>query len=192
MDIYTALVHHPVTNRVGDVVTTSVTNLDIHDFARISRSYDCRGVFIVTPVTEQLALVGRIVGHWWPGDPSEPRPTGNPTRTEAFSRVAAVPSLDAAVSAIAERHGSAPWIVGTSARRDRETLSFASVRERVEREDGALLLVFGTGWGLAPAALAATQAMLEPIEAVGPRAGYNHLPVRAACAIILDRVCGAR
>ncbi len=53
-----------------------------------------------------------------------------------------------------------------------------------------MLLIFGTGWGLAPAVVAEADALLEPIRsAVGD---YNHLSVRSACAIALDRLCGAR
>ena len=68
MDIYVALVHHPVRNRNGDVVTTAVTNLDIHDLARASRTYDVRGMYIVTPLEQQFSLVSRIVEHWQEGD----------------------------------------------------------------------------------------------------------------------------
>ncbi len=34
-----ALVHFPVYNKSGDVVTSSVTTLDVHDISRISRTY---------------------------------------------------------------------------------------------------------------------------------------------------------
>ena len=34
------LLHYPVTNRAGELITTSVTNLDIHDLARSARTYE--------------------------------------------------------------------------------------------------------------------------------------------------------
>ena len=34
-----ALVHYPVLDRRGDVVTSAVTNLDVHDLARLSTTY---------------------------------------------------------------------------------------------------------------------------------------------------------
>ena len=51
------------------------------------------------------------------------------------------------------------------------------------------LLVFGTGWGLAPEVIERADLVLEPI--CGPT-DYNHLSVRSAAAIILDRLRGAR
>ena len=54
-------------------------------------------------------------------------------------------------------------------------------------EQVPLLLVFGTGWGLAPEVFDRGWTVLEPIRGRGV---YNHLPVRAAAAIILDRLLG--
>jgi tRNA (guanine37-N1)-methyltransferase len=52
-----------------------------------------------------------------------------------------------------------------------------------------VLIVLGTGWGLAPSVHARAHARLEPIRS--PRAdGYNHLSVRAAAAIMFDRLLG--
>lgn len=196
MDIFLALVHHPVLNRRGDVVTTAVTNLDVHDFARISRTYDCAGTFIVTPIDEQLALVGRIVGHWAPAGVADGLST-NPSRSEAFSRVKPIRSIEAVCEDIKERTGSRPYIIGTSARPEHTNerhfvLSYDDARVKLAEPGGAVLILFGTGWGLTKEALDLAEAMLPPIDAIPSRAGYNHLPVRAACAIILDRVCGAR
>jgi hypothetical protein len=71
-------------------------------------------------------------------------------------------------------------------------MSYDDLRTRIDQPGGAALILFGTGWGLTRDALALAEVMLPPIDALPSRAGYNHLPVRAACAIILDRVCGAR
>jgi hypothetical protein len=51
------------------------------------------------------------------------------------------------------------------------------------------LLVLGTGWGLTPEILSRGDVYLEPISGVE---SYNHLSVRAAAAIMLDRLRGAR
>ena len=45
-----ALLHHPVYDKNRQVVTTAVTNLDIHDIARASRTFGLSRYFIVTPV----------------------------------------------------------------------------------------------------------------------------------------------
>ncbi|HBQ11088.1 MAG TPA: hypothetical protein DEF51_07890, partial [Myxococcales bacterium] len=65
--VYLALVHHPVVDRAGDVITTAVTNLDVHDIARSARTYDLAGYYVVTPIEAQHRLVDRILGHWRDG-----------------------------------------------------------------------------------------------------------------------------
>lgn len=189
MDIYLALVHHPVVNRAGDVVTTAVTNLDIHDLARIARTYGCRGTFVVTPIAEQLELVRKIVSHWIEGEGR----TANPDRSQAFLGVTVVPSVAAAMDNIATVQGKLPLVIGTSAKKERASVAFETLRERLNTDEpGAALILFGTGWGLSAGLLDGVDLMLPPIEATPARAGYNHLPVRAAIAIILDRLVGAR
>ncbi|MFO0744083.1 MAG: RNA methyltransferase [Myxococcota bacterium] len=190
MDIYLALVHHPVLNRAGDVVATAVTNLDIHDLARIARTYGCRGTFVVTPITEQQELVRRIVAHWIEGEGR----TSNPDRSHAFLGLEVVASVETALEKLAASSGKPPLVIGTSAKNERATVAFEILRERLARDEeaGAALILFGTGWGLSADLLDRADVMLPPIEALPARAGYNHLPVRAAIAIVLDRLAGAR
>jgi hypothetical protein len=49
--------------------------------------------------------------------------------------------------------------------------------------------MFGTGWGMIDELIERADYYLDPIE--GP-VEYNHLSVRSACAIILDRLTGKR
>lgn len=188
MDIYIALVHHPVINRAGAVVTTGVTNLDIHDLARAARTYGAAGYFVVTPIEQQRALVTRIAEHWRMGG----GPGLHPQRAAALALVRVAPTLDDARAAIAGPDGPPPLTVATTARTDNATIGYGTLRSRLEQEDGAALLVFGTGWGLTGEAMASCDLVLPPIEAIAGRAGYNHLSVRSAVAIILDRLLGAR
>jgi hypothetical protein len=51
------------------------------------------------------------------------------------------------------------------------------------------LLLLGTGWGLAAEVLERVDDVLEPIAGSGP---YNHLSVRTAAAIVLDRLRNGR
>jgi len=188
MDIYIALVHHPVLNRAGDVVTTAVTNIDIHDLARAARTYGVSGYFLVTPIEQQRAMVSRIAAHW--------QGTGgdslHPLRAEALSLVRVVSSLADAERAITDPGGRPPLLVGTSARRHQTTVGYPALRERLTtEEEGAALLLFGTGWGLTSETLERCSVVLPPVEAIAGRAGYNHLSVRSAVAIILDRLLGA-
>ncbi|HQK80165.1 MAG TPA: RNA methyltransferase [Syntrophales bacterium] len=50
------------------------------------------------------------------------------------------------------------------------------------------MLVFGTGWGLADSIVARADCSLPPVR--GGSDGYNHLSVRSAVAVVLDRLFG--
>lgn len=188
MDVYIALVHHPVRNRLGAVVSTAVTNMDIHDLARTAVTYGCRGYVLVTPIVAQREMVRRIVQHWTDGDGR----TRNPIRSRAFSCVSVADSLADAIDAIAAEHdGTRPWTIATGAGFSGD-VSWQDGRRRLAEEAGSALLVFGTGWGLDEALVdQECDSKLPGIHAVAERAGYNHLPVRAAVAITLDRLLGA-
>ena len=188
MDIYVALVHHPVRNRNGDVVTTAVTNLDIHDLARASRTYDVRGMYIVTPLEQQRSLVSRIIEHWQEGEGT----AYNPIRGEAFTRVHVSASAEATSQDIETKTGCRPRWVATGANLDRETIPYDALREQIAQEDGPLLLLFGTGWGLTEEFIQCCDQWLPGVRAVTGRDGYNHLSVRSAVSIILDRLLGDR
>jgi tRNA (guanine37-N1)-methyltransferase len=176
--VYLALIHHPVRDRGGAIITTAVTNLDVHDIARSARTYDLAGYFIVTPVAAQRALVERILEHWR-GGPGSRRV---PERTVALSLVRLASSLDDVVAEVTAEAGVRPKLFATSARADRATIAIAAARAMTPA-----VLVFGTGHGLAPEIVAAADGLLPPIR---PTTGYNHLSVRAAAAILLDRMFG--
>jgi hypothetical protein len=179
-----ALVHHPVLDGQGAVVTTAVTNLDVHDLARSARTYGCSDYFVVHPITAQRELVERIREHWTEGSSGK----RIPDRKEALGVLRIVASLEEVFAAMGGRENVDVWV--TAARKLGAALGFAEARARVEGEGKAVLVVFGTGWGLAPSVVEAADALLEPIRPV--RGEYNHLSVRAACAIALDRLLGAR
>ena len=179
-----ALVHYPVLDGQGAIVTTAVTNLDVHDLSRSARTYGCTDYFVTHPIAAQRALCERIVAHWTDGSSGR----RIPDRREALTVLRVVDSLEAAIDALGGRASVEVWI--TAARSLGESLSFSEARIRVEGEGKTILLVFGTGWGLAPAILEGRDALLEPIRAT--RGDYNHLSVRSACAIALDRLLGAR
>ena len=78
-----ALVHHPVVNRKGDPIATSVTNLDLHDIARTARTYGADAFYVVTPFSEQHELVNKIKSYW----EREAIREYHPDRAEAFTRL---------------------------------------------------------------------------------------------------------
>ena len=185
MKIAVALVHHPVLDGQGAVVTTAVTNLDVHDLARSARTYGCTDYFLVHPITAQRDLVERIRSHWTEGSSGR----RIPDRREALSLLKIVPSLDDATERLGGRAAIEVWV--TAARVLGPSLPFTEARARLEADpDKGRLIVFGTGWGLASSLVDAADAVLEPIRGAG--GDYNHLSVRAACAIALDRLLGAR
>ena len=182
---YCALVHYPVLDRAGDEVTTSVTNLDVHDIARSSRTYGLRGYFVVNPIDAQHPVVEKIIEHWSTGAGVK----RFPERTEAIGLVRVARSIEQAIADIRHREGTSPRLVGTSARDGADRISYAEERARLRAETRPTLLLFGTGHGLSPRVLQACDAVLAPIE--GPTE-FNHLSVRAAVAITLDRLFGAK
>lgn len=181
--LYVALIHHPIKDRAGETITTAVTNLDVHDIARSARTYGARGYFVVTPIEAQRQLVERILSHWRDGSGAR----RVPERREALARCEVLPSFEAARDAVTAREGRAPWVLSTGARPAPGTspLSWAEARARIAEHP--TLILFGTGHGLADAIVREADRVLAPIE---PGSDYNHLSVRAAVAIALDRLRG--
>ncbi len=178
-----ALVHYPVLDRAKSTVATNVTNFDIHDIARASRTYGVDTYYIVHPSDEQLMFVSRVLDHWRVG----PGQKFNPMRKTALGMVEPVTSIEAAM-----RHMDSDdlQVIATSAKETPETpqLSWRQARQAVEDRD--TLLVFGTGFGLSQEALDLCQSCIEPIRGFGEE-DYRHLSVRSAVSIVLDRVRGS-
>jgi len=184
-DLYLALLHHPVLDKNGAVVTTAVTNMDVHDIARLARTYGVRGFYVCTPVPTLQRLVTKIMWHWETG----PGATYNETRKEALALVRLADELDGAVTDVERETGALPYLVATSARESPDRLAYGALRRRLDGDARPVLLLFGTGWGLTAEVLARADALLEPVRGVGD---YNHLSVRSAAAIILDRLRNGR
>jgi hypothetical protein len=181
--LYIALLHYPVYNKDGKVVTTSVVNMDIHDIARVSRTYGVRNFFVVNPIDAQLELAGEIISHWSQGYGA----VFNPLRREAFSLVRLKTNLEEVKTEIAKQTGKVPQVVVTSANFQDGILTCLGLRKMMSNDGLPYLLIFGTGWGITEEIVNGADYLLEPIKGV---AGYNHLPVRSAVAIVLDRIFG--
>lgn len=173
-----ALVHHPVLDREGGTVTSTLTNIDVHDLSRSAKTYGCTDFFMVHPIEAQRTLCGRIVEHWTTGSSSQ----RIPDRKDALALVRIVSTVREAAEAM-----GAPRIWVTAARELGTTLSWKDARQALDADPRPVLLLFGTSWGLAPEIVDAADAVIAPIEGAG---GWNHLSVRAACAIALDRLRG--
>ena len=180
--VYIGLLHHPIYNKNMDVIATSITNLDIHDIARTARTYDVVKYFVIHPLETQRRLIEDILGYWQEGYGSE----YNPDRREAFSRVRLVPELASAVEEIYSDTGCKPYVVTTDARVYPNTVSYTGMRDKLSTGHPCLV-IFGTGFGIEKDTMMNTDYILEPIYGPGD---YNHLSVRSAAAIILDRLLG--
>lgn len=178
-----ALVHHPVYNRNREIVTSAITNLDLHDIARAARTFGLNRYYVVTPAHEQQELARRIGSHWRDGWGAG----YNPKRKAALELMTVVTTLDDACDDLAQTYGMRPVTVVTGALERDNGTTCRELRERIIAGDRHWLLVFGTGWGLADELFDRADLALEPIRGSGD---YNHLSVRSAASIIMDRLLG--
>jgi hypothetical protein len=159
--------------------------MDIHDIARTARTYGVRRFYVATPVKPLQVLALKIMEHWETGYGS----TYNLTRKDALGLVRLEQDLDTTMIAVEREFGDRPRLVMTSARSGPDRTPFATLRSELQGSPQHHLVVLGTGWGLAPEIMERADIVLEPV--VGP-SDYNHLSVRSAAAVILDRLLSAR
>lgn len=178
-----ALVHYPVYNKLHEVVTTALTNLDLHDIARSSKTFGLSRFYIVTPSKDQQALALRIAGHWKEGWGA----AYNPDRKTALDIVSVVDTLKCAVSDFQTGFSQTVQTVITGASRRPGSTTCLELRQMLSDRDKPYMLVLGTGWGLTEECFESADLILEPIAGAGL---YNHLSVRSAAAIMLDRLTG--
>ena len=175
--VYIALLHHPVYNKRKEVVSTCITGFDLHDIARTALTFGIEKYYVVNHLPAQLEFARRIIDCWR----SEESFTHNWTRAEAFSRVELRKNVDEVISELKD-----PIIVATSAK-SIGSVSYKSLRDKMKRSKRPFLILFGTGWGMTEEVTDKVDIMLKPIIGTDD---YNHLSVRAAVAIILDRLFG--
>jgi len=184
-NIYIALLHYPVYNKKGDVVTTAVTNMDVHDISRSARTYGVKRFYIVTPIKEQKELVERIIRHWQKGYGA----SYNPLRKEAFDIIDLESTLYNVLKNISAESGRKVKLVVTGAGFRKKLIKFTELKKKIAENTDSYLLAFGTGWGIVEKAIDNADFFLEPIKG---SSNYNHLSVRSAVAIVLDRLLGER
>src|SRR5579872_522123 len=184
---YTVLMHDEVL--IGpekQVGTSSVMSIDIHDLARSSSTYGIKNYFIVTPLIDQQKIIKTFLEFWHEGPGVEYREN----RHVALKIVDVQDSLDRVVESIEKIEGKKPLLIATSAQK-----GFAQAHQKITFYDQDLvwaqgrpvLFVFGTANGLSPAVIERCDYLLPPVEGL---TDFNHLSVRSACAIILDRWMG--
>jgi len=171
-EIAVALVHHPVLNRLGEPVTTAITSMDIHDFARTCAFYDVAPVYLVHPAAGMHAMVRDITAYWLTGKGGK----RNPGRREAIRNIRMVNNLEDVLRDADYRL----WYTSSNPPEGR-ICDAGTLME----QPGPHLIIFGTGWGLNVGAMPEPNGWLSPIAGIGK---VRHLSVRAALAIYLDRL----
>ena len=101
--------------------------------------------------------------------------------------MALVNSIRAAVEEVTRLEGDPPIIATTDARTYDNTVSYAWMRQTLEKGARPVLVLFGTGYGMTKETMEEFDYILEPVYGHGD---YNHLSVRSAVSIILDRLRG--
>ncbi|HEV2601700.1 MAG TPA: tRNA (guanosine(37)-N1)-methyltransferase TrmD [Candidatus Babeliales bacterium] len=184
--------HHYVVLAHGDVLvgperekgTTSVTSIDIHDIARSSATYGIKQFFIVTPLADQHRIVTTLLDFWQKGAGIE----YNRVRHTAINQVSVLDTIEDAIAAIVKREGLYPLLVATSARQTEHMGQITYYDQAVAWETRRpLLFIFGTGQGLTKELIDRCDYLLPPVAGFSD---FNHLSVRSAVAIVLDRWLG--
>lgn len=166
----------------GAVIASAVSNLDLHDISRAARTYGVRAFYIVTPLEDQRRLVERIVSHWTDGVGGK----YNPDRRDALRLIRVATSLEAVMDEIVRNGGGEPVTVVTDAKPHARNISYGALTEMI-KGDRPCLLLFGTAWGMTRDFIDKADHVLAPIMG---HSEYNHLSVRSAAAIVLDRLFG--
>lgn len=183
MNLYLGLVHHPIIDKRDNIVTTSVTNLDIHDIARTARTFGFSSYFIITPIVKQHELVKNILDHW----NTDYGTSYNPDRKSALEFIQLADSIEIAKEKIREKEGVEPLVVVTGANFKEFSGDENALRDKLQVDKRPMFLLFGTGWGLHASVTESADFKLNPI--LGKASDdYNHLSVRSAVAIYCDRL----
>lgn len=183
-DLYLALVHHPVVNKKGSTIASALTTIDMHDIARAALTFGARGFFVVTPLEDQKHLAAEVMAHWIQGVGGKL----NPHRKQALELIRVVDSFEDALECVTTENGKPVITAATTAAQMEGSIGTAALAGELTG-DKACLIAFGTAWGLSPEFMSRCDYILEPVKGV---AGYNHLSVRSAVSIILDRLVSGK
>jgi hypothetical protein len=178
-----ALLHYPVYDKNSRIVATAVTNFDLHDIARLAKTYGLVRYYVVTPLPEQRELALRISRHWQQGWGAD----YNPKRKAALDLMRITETLDDALSDMKSEFGESVRTVATGAKGTPNAVTYKELSKLLKTDGTNYLLLLGTGWGLTETVLAGSDYVLAPITGPGD---YNHLSVRSAASIIIDRLLG--
>ncbi|MFH1223969.1 MAG: RNA methyltransferase [Pseudomonadota bacterium] len=181
LDFYVTLVHYPIKNKTGEIIATAVTNMDVHDIARLAITFGFKGYYIVTPIKEQQLLVQRIIDHWR-GDYGKLR---NNNRSEALDIIKVVSTVEDAAKDAEKNSKKKVKLIATSARKFDRAITINDFVKTGLDKNNSYMYLFGTGWGMTDDVMSGADHIFEPLSY---ETDYNHLAVRSAVSIIMDRL----
>ncbi len=182
---YVVLMHDQVIiDSSGRIGASSVTSIDIHDIARSAKTYGIKNFFIVTPLKDQHKIVKKLID-FWHGSVGK---NYNKNRYKALQIVKICSSLQEVIEQIELAENVKPLVVTTSARvENKDSMITYYDQEKVWQKEKPVLLLFGTAQGLSSDVIKQSDYLLLPVYGFS---AFNHLSVRSAVAIILDRWLG--
>jgi hypothetical protein len=183
-NLYVALIHFPVMNKKNEPIGSALTTIDLHDIARASITFGVRGFFVVTPYEDQATLATQVIDHWTKGVGGNL----NPDRKKALELIRVTKTFEDAVKEIEKERKKPVVTIATSAKKASGSIDIKELRQKLDNNESHVL-IFGTAWGLAEELIENCDFILDPIAGKNK---YNHLSVRSAASIYLDRIINER
>ena len=141
--LYIALIHYPVVNKNGQTIASALTNLDLHDISRATKTFGLKAFFVVTPLEDQIDLIQKIISHWTQGIGAQ----YNPKRRSALEMIHVSASYADVIDRVAISEGMQPKTIATCARAAPANTSYEKCRAML-KNDEPYVLALGTAWGL--------------------------------------------
>ncbi|MCP3874083.1 MAG: RNA methyltransferase [Desulfobacteraceae bacterium] len=179
-----ALIHYPVMNKNDQPIGSALTTIDLHDIARASITFGVKGFYVVTPYKDQATLATQVIDHWTKGVGGKL----NPDRKNALELIRVAETFEDAVNEMKKERNEPVVTIATSAKKAIGSITTKELRLKLENK-ASHVLVFGTAWGLADELIDTCDFILDPILG---NTDYNHLSVRSAASIYLDRIINDR
>lgn len=179
-NLYLALIHYPVCNKRGKTIASALTSIDMHDIARAAMTFGVSGFFVVTPLLDQQVLAHEVIDHWVAGIGGQL----NPHRKRALELIRVVDTFEDALHEVRNERQKEIVTVATSATRYERAVGIDALARNLQN-DASHIVCFGTAWGMTREFMESADVILEPVYGHGD---YNHLSVRSAVSIILDRL----
>jgi tRNA (guanine37-N1)-methyltransferase len=171
-------------NKRDQPIGSSLTTIDLHDIARASITFGVKGFYVVTPYEDQATLAREVIKHWTKGVGGKL----NPFRKAALELIRVTATLEDAVTEIRAERKEPVVTIATSAKETIGSITTEALQLKLESK-ASHVLVFGTAWGLAEDLIDTCDFILDPIDG---DSDYNHLSVRSAASIYLDRIINGR